>query len=70
MRDVRRTGGVRGLREEPGKRVDRMSPGPSQSFRYQHRPVDDCSPERGGMAQDGQTRGGAFHGKMERSRES
>ena len=31
--------------------------------------VDDCSPGRGGMAQDGGTRGGTFHGKMDRCTE-
>ena len=33
VHDVRRTGGGRGLRREPGKRVDRMSPGRPQSVR-------------------------------------
>ena len=28
-----------------------------RAFGYQRRPVDDCSPGRGGMAQDGGTRG-------------
>ena len=46
-----------------------MFPGP-QSFRYQHRPVDEYSPGRGGMAQDGGTRGGTFHGGKDRCRES
>ena len=32
--------------------------------------VDVCSPGRGGMAQNGETRGGAFHGEMDRCRES
>ena len=30
---------------------------------------DDCSPRRGGMAQNGGTRGGTFHGEMDRCRE-
>ena len=51
-----------------GKRVDRLSPGRPQSFRYQRRPVDDCSPGRGGMAQDGGTRSGTFHGEMDHCR--
>ena len=38
------------------------------SFRYHHRPVDDCSPGRGEMTQDGGTRGGTFHGEMDRCR--
>ena len=52
------------------KKVDGMFPGRPQSFRYQHRPVDDCSPGRGEIAQDGGTRGGTFHGAMDRCRES
>ena len=32
--------------------------------------LDDCSPERGGIAQDGETRGGTFHDEMDRRRES
>ena len=31
------------------KRMDRVSPGRPQSFRYQRRPVEDCSPGREGM---------------------
>ena len=50
------------------KRVDGVSPGRSQSFQHQRRPVDDCSPGRGGMAQNGRTRGGTFHGEMDRCR--
>ena len=42
------------------KRVDGASPGPPQRFRYQRRPVDDYSPGRWGMAQDGGTRGGTL----------
>ena len=53
MRDVRGTDGRRGLRGGARKRVDRVPPGRPQSFRY--RPVDGCSPGRGGMAQDGGT---------------
>ena len=68
MRDVRRNGGECGLRGGPRKRVDGVFPGP-QSFRHQHRPVDDCSPGRGGMAQNGRTRGRIFNGKMGRYRE-
>ena len=44
--------------------------GRSQSFRYQRRPVDDCSPGRRGIAQDGGTRGGTFHGEIDRYTES
>ena len=40
-----------------------------RAFRHQRRPVDDCSPGRGGMAQNGGTRVGAFHGGMNRCRE-
>ena len=65
MRDVwRKNGGGRGLCGGPGKRVDGVFPGRRpQSFRHQRRPVDDCSPGRGGMAQNGRTRGGTFHAK-------
>ena len=45
-------------------------PGPPQSFRYRRRPMADCSPGRGGMAQDDRTMGGAFHGEIDRCRES
>ena len=64
MRDVQRNGGGRGLCEGPGKRVDGVFPGRPQSFWHQRRPVDDCSPGRGGIAQNGNTRGVTFHGKM------
>ena len=70
VRDVRRTGGGRGLCRRPGKRLDEVSLGRLKTFRYQRRPVDDCSPGEGGMAQDGGTRGGMFHGKINRCRES
>ena len=46
VRDVRKTGGGRGLRGGEGKIVDGVFPGRPQSFRYQRRPVDDCSPGR------------------------
>ena len=55
MRDVRRVGGGCGLCEGPGKRVNGVFPGRPQSFRNQRRSVD---PGRGGMAQNGGTRGG------------
>ena len=61
-----RTGWDRGLRGGR-KKVDGVSPGWPLNFRYQRRPVDDCSPGRGGMAQNGGgTRGGTFHGEMDR----
>ena len=66
MRDVRRIGGERGLCGGSVKIVDRVFPGRPQSFRHQRRPVDDCSPGRGGMAQNGGIRGGTFHVKMDR----
>ena len=53
-----------------GKKLDGVFPGRPQSFRHQRLAVDDCSPGRGGMAQDGGTRGGTFHGEMDRCRES
>ena len=62
MRDVRRNGGGAGCR--PGKRVDGVFPGRPQSCRHQRRPVDDCSPGRGGMAQNGRTRPEHFMAKL------
>ena len=61
-----------GLRGGTGKRLDVrcLLDGRPESFQYQRRPADDCSSGRGGMAQDGGTRGGTFHGEMERCRES
>ena len=47
-----------------------VSPGRPQSFRHQRRQVNDCSPGRGGIAQDGGTRGGTFYGEIDRCRES
>ena len=70
VRDVRINGGGRGLCGGPGKGVDGVFPGRSQSFRHQRRPVDDCSPRRVEMTQNGRTRGGKFHGEMDRCRES
>ena len=69
---VRRSGGERRLDEgeRGGGIVDGVSPGRPQRFWYQRRPVDHCSPERGGMAQNGRTRGGTFHGELDRCRES
>ena len=64
MRDVWSNGGGRGLCGGPGKRVDGVFPGRPQTFRHQRRPVDDCSPGRRGMVQNG----GTFHGKMDRCR--
>ena len=70
VRDVRRNGGGRGLCGGPGKRVDGVFPGRPQTFRHQRRPVDDCSPGRGGMAQNGGKGGATFHDEMCRCRES
>ena len=50
--------------------MDGVSPGRLQSFRYQRRAVDAYCPARGGMAQDGETRSGAFHGEIDRCREN
>ena len=63
MRDARRNGGGRGLCGGPGKRVDGVFPGRPQSFWHQRRPVDACSPGRGGMVQNGGTRGRTFMAK-------
>ena len=35
--------------------MDGVFPGRPQSFRYRRRPVDDCSPAQGEMAQEGGT---------------
>ena len=70
-RDVRRTGGERVLRRGgSGKTVHAVSPERPQRLRYQRRPVDDCSPGRGGMVQDGGTRGETFHSEVDPRRES
>ena len=69
-REFRRIGGGGGLCGGEEKRVDGVFPGRPQSFRYQRRPVDDCNPGRGGMAQIGGTRGGTFPGEMDRCRGS
>ena len=63
VRDVRRTVGGRGLCGGAGKIVERVFPGRSQSFRHQRRPVNDGSPRREGMAQNGRTMGGIFDGE-------
>ena len=70
MRDDWRIGGVRGLCGEPRKVVDGVFPGRPQNFRHQRRPVDDCNPGRERIAQNGGTRGGTFHGEMDRCRGS
>ena len=70
MRDIRRIGGKRGLCGGAGKRVDEGFTGRPQSFRHQRRPVNDCGPGRGGIAKNGGTRGGTFHGELDRWRES
>ena len=56
-RDVRRNGGGRGLCGGSEKRVDGVLSGRPQS------------PGREGMAQDGGTRGGTFHGEIDRCSE-
>ena len=50
--------------------MDGVFPGRPQSFRHQYRPVNDCSPRRGGMAPNDATRDGIFHGEMDRCSES
>ena len=63
VRDVLRIGGGPGLHREQGKIVDAVFPGSlrPQIFRHQRRPMDNyyyyCSSGRGGMAQDGGTKG-------------
>ena len=70
MRDVWRNGGGRGLCGGPGKRVDGVFPGRPQSFRHRRRPVDNFNTGRGGLTQNGGTRGGKIHGEMDRCRGS
>ena len=70
MRNIWRIGGRRGLCGGAGKGVDGAFPERSQSFRHQRRPVDDSSPGRRGMAQNGGTRGGIVYGELDRCRES
>ena len=55
--------GGAGCLEGQEKECMGVFPGRPQSFRHQRRPVDNCRPGRGGMAQDGGTRGGTFHAK-------
>ena len=70
VRYVLRTIGGRGLYGGGAeKRVVGVFPGRPQSFWYQRRPVDDCSPGQGGITQDGGTRGGAFYGERDHCRE-
>ena len=47
-----------GLHGGSRKRVNGVSSGRLQSFRYLRRPVHDCSPEQGEIEQDDRTRGG------------
>ena len=70
VRDVWRIGRGRGLCRRGRGRVGGVFLGRPQSFRHQRRPVNDCSPGRRGMTQNGGTRGGTFHGEMDRCRES
>ena len=50
---------------QPGKSVDEVFPGRLQSVRHQRRPVDNCSPGRGGMAQTTAEQGaGHFMAKL------
>ena len=46
-------------------RLNLVLPGRPRSFGHQRRPVDDCSPGRGGMAQNDGTRGGTFRGEVD-----
>ena len=52
------------------KRMNGVSSGRPQSFRYLRRPVHDCNPEQGEIEQDDRTRGGTFHGGVDSCRES
>ena len=70
MRGIREIGEGRGLCGGPGKRLDGVFSGRCQSFRHQRRQVDDCSPGRGGMAQNGRTKDETFYGEIDRCREN
>ena len=70
VRDIQTTGGGCGLRVGQGKKSMEYLRGWPRSFRSQRRPEDDYSPGRGEMAQDDGTRGGTFHGEMDRCRKS
>ena len=50
--------------------MDGVFPGRHQSVQHERRPLDYCSPGRGGMRQNGGTSGGTFHDEMDRCRES
>ena len=63
VRGVRRNGGGRELCGGAGKRVDGVFPGRLQIFRHQCRAVDYCSPGRGRMAQNSETRAEHFTAK-------
>ena len=66
------TGGIGQRVFVGGKEKEWMGvlPGQLQSFRHQSRPADNCSPGRGEMVQSGGTRGGTFHGEINRCREN
>ena len=70
VRDVRRIGGGAGCGGEVRKKSGWGVSWTNSSLRHQRRLVDDCSPGRGEMAQDGGTKGGTFHGEMDRCSES
>ena len=50
--------------------MDGVFSGRRQSFQHHRQPVEDCSPGRGEIAQDGGIRSGTFHGEMNRCSES
>ena len=68
--DVWRTGRGRGLQGGSGRRVSGVLRGRSHSFWYQRRSVEERSPGRGGIAQDGGTRGRTFHDLLSCCQES
>ena len=55
--------GARSVWGGAGKRVDGVFPGRPYSFRHQRRPVDDCSPGRGGMPRNISWRNGFLQRK-------
>ena len=72
MRDVQRFGGGRRLRGGPGKRVNELFPGQSQSFRHQRRPViGRLQPRTRGNGAGRRNKGqNVSYGEMSRCRES
>ena len=71
VRDVRRNGGGAGCVGGQEKEWMRCFLDDLRAFGINaDQWTTDCSPGRGGMVQNGKTRGGTFHGEMDRCREN